>query len=54
MDLGAPVLQVEVGQFGADRKQALAVLHPRKLSIYNLTAEVPAAELRCVRFLLQI
>ena len=38
-DLGAPILALEVGVFGADRKQTLAVLHPRKVSVFSLSAQ---------------
>ncbi|KAH9495744.1 Protein PTHB1 [Bulinus truncatus] len=35
-----PILQLEIGRFSsASESQKLAVLHPRKLSVYNVTAQ---------------
>ena len=41
--LGAPILQLAVGKFMADSKHvSLAVLHPRALAVYSLSASSSA------------
>lgn len=50
-NLGAPILQIEIGQFTPDRRLTLAVLQPRRFSLCGITAQ---ARRQCTEIFLRV